>query len=301
MNHKLLSTIAGALFPAILCAQVNLFVVSDGGRNGAYEQKPIAALLGSMADSIGPEAILALGDTHHYMGVQSTSDPLWLTNYELIYSHPELQIPWLPLLGNHEYRGNSQAVIDYSAISRRWEMPSRYYSRVFTDSKTGTSLRVVFIDTAPLIDKYRNDPEEYPDAGKQDMEAQLQWLDTTLANAKEDWIIVAGHHPIRGYTNKAQSERTDLQQRLEPIFDRHRVHLCIGGHIHNFQHLSHNGRHYIVNASASQTRKAEHGPETLFSAGAVGFSTITATPDTLTLSMIGPDGSPLHQVHIPRK
>ncbi len=300
MNYRLFGSIAGILFPAILCAQVKLFVVSDGGRNGAHEQKPAAAMLGQMADLQAPEAILALGDTHHYMGVQSTSDPLWLTNYELIYNHPELQIPWLPVLGNHEYRGNSQAVLDYSNVSRRWEMPARYYTRVFTDPKTGVSLRVVFIDTAPLIDKYRNTPEEYPDAGKQDMEAQLQWLEATLAAAKEDWIIVAGHHPIRGYTNKEQSERTDLQQRLEPIFDRHKVHLCIGGHIHNFQHLLHNGRHYVVNAAAAETRPAAHGPETQFTAGVVGFSTITATPDTLTLTMLSAQGTPLHQVIIPK-
>ena len=52
------------------------------------------------------------------------NDPLWMTNYELIYSHPELMIDWFPLLGNHEYRGNTQAVLDYSNISRRWTMPA---------------------------------------------------------------------------------------------------------------------------------------------------------------------------------
>ena len=48
-----------------------------------------------------------------------------MTNYELIYSHPELMIDWLPILGNHEYRGNTQAIIDYSNISRRWNMPGK--------------------------------------------------------------------------------------------------------------------------------------------------------------------------------
>lgn len=76
-------------------------------------------------------------------------DPLWMTNYELIYSHPELQIPWYPILGNHEYRGNTQAVLDYSNVSRRWQMPARYYSKVFEED--GATLRVVFIDTTPLM------------------------------------------------------------------------------------------------------------------------------------------------------
>ena len=33
-------------------------------------------------------------------------------------------------------------------------------------------------------------------ASKQDAEAQLSWLDETLKNAKEDWVIVSCHHPF---------------------------------------------------------------------------------------------------------
>ena len=80
-----------------------------------------------------------------------------MTNYELIYSHPELMIDWFPILGNHEYRGNTQAVLDYTNVSRRWSMPGRYYTKVF--EKKGTAIRFVMIDTAPLIDKYRNESE----------------------------------------------------------------------------------------------------------------------------------------------
>ena len=159
-----------------LKGDVNLFVANDLGRNGYYDQKPIAELMGEMADVIGPEAIIATGDVHHFDGVASVNDPLWMTNFELIYSHPELMISWLPVLGNHEYRGNTQAVLDYSKVSRRWQMEDRYYTKVFTDEDAGTTIRVVFIDTTPLIDSYRID-NRYPDARKQDIDAQLQWLD----------------------------------------------------------------------------------------------------------------------------
>ena len=60
--------------------------------------------MGSMAEAIDIEFVVAAGDIHHFEGVQSTSDPLWMTNYELIYSHPDLMIPWYPVCGNHEYR-----------------------------------------------------------------------------------------------------------------------------------------------------------------------------------------------------
>ena len=120
----------------------NFFLTSDLGRNGYYDQKPIAELMGVMAEEIGPECIIAAGDVHHFDGVQSVDDPLWMTNYELIYSHPELMIDWLPVLGNHEYRGNTQAVMDYSNISRRWNMPARYYTKVYEED--GTTVRFVW-------------------------------------------------------------------------------------------------------------------------------------------------------------
>ena len=67
------------------------------------------------------------------------------------------------------------------------------------------------IDTAPLLDKYRKDTEKYPDACKQNMDKQLAWLDSVLTTAKEDWVLVIGHHPIYADTDKSESERTDLQ------------------------------------------------------------------------------------------
>ncbi len=36
-------------------ADVNLFVANDLGRNGYYQQRPIAELMGNMAEEIGPE------------------------------------------------------------------------------------------------------------------------------------------------------------------------------------------------------------------------------------------------------
>lgn len=278
-------------------AQLTFFVANDLGRNGFYRQKAVADLMGRYAEEEGPEAVLALGDTHHYMGVESTADPLWMTNYELIYNHPELMVPWLPVLGNHEYRGNTRAVMDYSAVSRRWQMPSRYYSKVFKDENT--SIRLVFIDTAPLIDKYRRDSATYPDAASQDIDRQLQWLEKELADATEDWIVVAGHHPIYADTPKDDEERRDMQTRVGPVLRRHRVDMYICGHIHNFQHIRKAGSpiDYIVNSSGSLSRKKVGNIDgTLFVSGEPGFSVIRCTPSELTLTMVDEAGNPIHRV-----
>ena len=90
-----------------LKGDVTLYMTNDMGRNGYYDQKPIAELMGEMAGVVDPECVLAVGDIHHFNGVASLQDPLWMTNYELIYSHPDLMLDWFPVCGYHEYRGNT--------------------------------------------------------------------------------------------------------------------------------------------------------------------------------------------------
>ena len=275
----------------------NFYIANDLGRNGYYDQKPIAELMGVMAEEVGPECVIAAGDVHHFEGVGSTEDPLWMTNFELIYAHPELMIDWFPICGNHEYRGNTQAVIDYSRVSRRWEMPARYYTKSF--SEEGTTVRIVFIDTTPLIDKYRQEFTKYPDACQQDIDEQLRWLDSVLASAKEDWVVVVGHHPIYAETSKDDIERQDMQRRVDSILRRHsNVAMYINGHIHNFQHIRMAGSpiDYITNSSGSLSRKVQPVEGTVFCSPEPGFSILSATPTTLELRMIDKHGQVLHTV-----
>ena len=280
-----------------LKGDVTLYMANDLGRNGYYDQKPIAELMGRMAETTGMECVLAVGDIHHFNGVASTSDPLWTTNFEQVYSHPELMLDWFPVLGNHEYRGNTQAVLDYGKVSRRWVMPSRYYTKVF-DSK-GTTVRIVFLDTTPLIDRYRENTEKYPDACKQDPQAQLDWLDHVLKNATEDWVVVVGHHPIYAYTTKAEYERTDMQKYVMPILHKYNnVSIYACGHIHNFQHIRMNGDNidYVVNTSASLARPVKPTEGTVFCSPADGFSIISASKNSLKMYMIDKDGKVIHTI-----
>lgn len=277
---------------------LNLIVANDLGRNGYYDQKPVATMMGRMAENIDIECVVAAGDVHHFEGVRSTSDPLWLTNYELIYDHPELMIPWYAILGNHEYRGNPQAVIDYSHISGRWNMPAPYYTKVLESD--GITLRLVMIDTAPLINKYRRDSEDYPQAGRMDDVRQLAWIDSVLTAAHEDWVIVVGHHPIYADTDKSDSERLDLQKRLDPILRQHKnVDFYICGHIHNFQHIRRPDASfdYVVNTSGSLSRPVHKIEGTQFCSDVTGFSVLTADKKELSLHLIDKKGQVVYTIH----
>ena len=108
------------------------------------------------------------------------------------------------------------------------------------------------------MQKYRKDTRKYPDACRQDNEKQLAWVDSVLTSAKEDWIVVIGHHPIYAEMSKEASERIDMQNTLDKVLRRHNnLALYACGHIHNFQHIRPKGCKfdYVVNSSASLSRK----------------------------------------------
>ncbi|MFZ4454632.1 MAG: metallophosphoesterase [Bacteroidales bacterium] len=273
----------------------NFIIANDLGRNGYYDQKTIAQTMGEWAGKASVEFVAAVGDIHHFNGVASVTDPLWMTNYELIYSHPELMLDWYPVLGNHEYRGNTQAVLDYAKVSRRWTMPARYYTLVKkVDDKS--SIRLIFIDTTPLIDKYRSHSEEYPDACKQDRELQLHFIDSVLSVNKEKWTIVLGHHPVYAQTKKDDSERNDMQNRLDPLLKKYKVDFYVCGHIHNFQHIKQKSSSvdYFVNSSASGSRKVEAVEGTQFCSDKSGFSICSVTQNKLTIYFMDKEGNEIY-------
>ena len=280
---------------------IGVVLANDLGRNGYYDQKPISETMAALCETVDVECVVAPGDIHHFEGVRSVDDPLWMTNYEIIYSHPELMIPWHCTLGNHEYRGTTQACIDYTRKSARWNMPERYHTFVLT-ADDGTTLRFVLIDTTPLIDKYRTETDKYPDAALQDRDRQLAWMDSVLTAANEDWVLVAGHHPVYADTGKDDSERADMQKYVRPVLQRHsdKVAMYLCGHIHNFQHIRPgNGDpiDYVVNSSASLSRKkVAPTPGAVFVSGESGFSFIAADRHSLTLYMLDKEGRTLHKI-----
>lgn len=149
-----------------------------------------------------------------------------------------------------------------------------------------------------MMDKYRNDSLTYPDARHQDLSRQLAWIDSVLTAAREDWVIVIGHHPIYAETPKDDSERRDMQTRLDPILRKHNVDMYLCGHIHNFQHIRRPGSDidYIVNSSASLSRKVKPTEGTVFCNPEPGFSIVSADKRELTLRMIDKKGNVLHTV-----
>ena len=149
------------------------------------------------------------------------------------------------------------------------------------------------IDTPHSLDKDREDTEKYPDACKQDMNKQLAWIDSFLSTAKAVWILVVGHHPIYADTEKEESERMDMEKRVDSILRKYKnVDMYLCGHIHNFQHIRKSGSNidYVVNTSGSLSRKVKPVDGTTFCSGETGFSLFSADKKELNLHMINKEG-----------
>lgn len=276
---------------------LNFMVANDMGRKGVSEQKNIGVLLGKEADFNKISFIAVAGDPIHDNGVKNTDDSEWKDKFENIYTAVSLMnIPWYVVSGNHEYHGSVQAILDYSKISNRWKAPARYYTVEKNLDTKGNKCLFVFIDTAPLIDKYRQE-KSYSDAGKQDMNKQLKWLDSTLVSNKDRWKIVIGHHPVYADTQKDEEERADMVKRVGAILENRKADLYICGHIHNFQHLKPAGKtvNYVVNSSASASRKVNKTDGTIFCNPDPGFTVCSVTRENLSFSFINHKGENVYK------
>ena len=108
---------------------LHFIAIGDWGRNGEYLQLEVAKQMGQWASSHPNNFVISVGDNFYPKGVVSENDPLLNHSFENIYTAHSLQCDWYPILGNHDYGSEPDAQIRYINVSRRWNMPARYYSK----------------------------------------------------------------------------------------------------------------------------------------------------------------------------
>jgi 3',5'-cyclic AMP phosphodiesterase CpdA len=89
---------------------------------------------------------------------------------------------------------------------------------------------------------------------------QIEWIDATLRDAREDWKVCYFHHPL--YSNAGRhGSSVDLRVLLEPIFVKYGVNVVFSGHDHVYERLKpQKGIYYFVSGSAGQLRKGNMNP-----------------------------------------
>jgi tartrate-resistant acid phosphatase type 5 len=277
-------------------------VFGDWGRNGEDNQRETANEMGIVLTGFKPAFIASLGDNFYPSGVRSTRDHTWLASFEDIYTAHSLQTDWYVVLGNHDYKGNPQAEIDYTDVDRRWNMPARYYSRIlFIGDDTTQGVLLVFIDTTPLLSEYYESSEHH--VVGQDTAAQRIWLEKTLAEAPASvkWKFVFGHHPLWTGGNRMKSrESIELKKLLRPIFEKYHVDAYFAGHEHNLQYIKPDGyTNYFVSGAGSETTPVILHPEGgKFAKSINGFMDVTIMTDQMEVSVISYKGEKLFTTSI---
>lgn len=288
-----------AIYPAAL----NFIAMGDWGRNGADHQKEVAAQMGRTANQLFPQFIIATGDNFYPSGVISEWDPLWRYSFEDIYTDFRLQWDWYPVLGNHDYKSNPEAQVRYSAISRRWRMPARYYSKLFSiPGDTASKVLILFIDTNPFIPEFYKNPEYGPNVRTQDTAKQKRWIEKELSRKDPGikWKIVVGHHPM--YTGSARTESYDVRATrfsLDALLKKYNTDIYLSGHDHSLQHLNQESSlHYIITGAASERTMARLIPGSLMAASEYGFFTFSVLPSKLILQAVDHAGKVIYHYTI---
>jgi hypothetical protein len=288
---------------------VRFVAMGDTGEGNA-DQKLVADAILAKCAADGCDFVLLLGDNVYDSGVDGVDDPQWQTKFEEPYQN--IDLPFYAVLGNHDYGGTLLLVetagmgnefdkgpieVAYSAVSDKWTMPATHYT--FRYSNVG----FIALDTNSIL----WDNVEHGD--------QRAWYATALMElAGVDWIIAAGHHPLRSngtHGNAGAYESIDVGD-IEipipvPILDGAfvksfleevvcgTVDVYLSGHDHNRQWLDENaalcGAELVVSGAGAKTKElsgsnAFHWQESTVE----GFLYVVIEGDTFTGELIDKNG-----------
>ena len=269
---------------------LSFLAIGDFGRNGYFTQKEVARDMGLVAELIDLTFTVSVGDNFYPNGVQSTQDYQWISSFESIYTHHLLHEPWYVALGNHDYEGSAQAQIDYTEVSRRWEMPDYYFEKLI-EIDDDQYLQLLVIDTNPLVSRYHNEPEKYLGISDQNTDNQLNWLTAKLQknDPKIVWKVVVGHHPLySGGKRKNSADTEEMRRVLAPIFNQYQVDAYICGHEHDLQIIKRKEDSFtqFLSGAGSELRPTGVTEGTIYAESVPGFMAFTITADEMKVYVI---------------
>ena len=171
---------------------VHFIVTADTG-SGYTDQYKVANSMTQLIKKYPINSVLLLGDNIYEEGVKSVDDPQFKEKFEDPYQN--VKKPFYLCLGNHDY-GNSFLVtnnqdhqVEYSKISKKWNMPSKYYSMqkgpcefFFLDTN------FEYLDEVAIVKQFQN-------------------MSQKIKQSKKKWKIVCGHHPWRSVGGHGNADK----------------------------------------------------------------------------------------------
>jgi hypothetical protein len=240
------------------------FAIGDWG-NGGPGQYAIARAMWNeferRASSNNPvRFIISLGDNIYgdvatfLFGYKHTGDEDvdWGTKFFEPYKPLLAQIPFYPVLGNHdgnetESRGDLTAYLDNFFFPG--DKPARWYNFRFAN------LAEFF-----ALDTTRNTESGPPRAAYLESGAQFQWMRQVIPSSKLPWKIPYLHHPPFNAGPRHVANHGNLEHWMK-LFEASGVKVAFSGHEHNLQFSEANERsggiRYVVSGAGGELRAGD--------------------------------------------
>ncbi|EOA31008.1 hypothetical protein CARUB_v10014151mg [Capsella rubella] len=223
--------------PAKSDGSVSFIVIGDWGRRGSFNQSIVAYQMGRIGEKIDLDFVVSTGDNFYDNGLFSEHDPNFEQSFSNIYTAPSLQKQWYSVLGNHDYRGDSEAQLSsvLRGIDSRWICLRSFV----VDAEL---VEMFFVDTTPFVKEYYTEADGHTydwravPSRNSYVKALLRDLEVSLKSSKARWKIVVGHHAMRSIGHHGDTK--ELNEELLPILKENGVDLYMNGHDHCLQHIS---------------------------------------------------------------
>ncbi len=153
-------------------------------------------------------------------------------------------IPFLPLMGNHEYWGNHRKMLFHFSARFPELDKHRWHARVYR------KLGLILLDSNIAL------------YSKTEWAAQIGWFNRTLQEMSENpqvrAILVFSHHPP--FTNSAIIKGAPYLESgfLPAFFASPKAAAFISGHVHGYERFASNGKVFIVSGGGGGPRLRLH-------------------------------------------
>ena len=286
-EERWISLERGTMLPAFLREPPPLFTLAPAARpvrvlafgdygTGSDMQKAVSAAMRAYHGRHPFDFGITLGDNFYSVGMLSTSDPRWKTQWSELYD--AMGIKLYATLGNHDWGhpDSPAAEILYSNLSPSWRMPAPYYTFA------AGAAQFFALDTNEVS------------------EAQIRWLKDALDRSVARWKIVYGHHVL--YSAGQHDDNPKLIAQLMPIL-RGRADVYICGHEHDLQHLGPDeGIHFFVSGGAGAAlRPVGTDPRQVWGLSAPGFAVLDIAPEAVSVKFIGTAQQVLYEYRLQPK
>lgn len=228
------------------------------------ESRPAASFVLSLGDNFYPGG-LSSNDEQSQMRFEETFDKL--------YSHPNLQVPWYVLAGNHDKCGDIAQQLKLSETNHRWNFPGLNYRIVqelaIDEHSPALKIEILIIDTvqlagnllcpaseddnimleeeffeSPTPPELTNDEESINQA-----HTTLKWIEAALEKSDADYLLVAGHYGI--FTPCSHGNNPHLVKTLDPLLSKYGVTAYLSGHDHCQFHFANDNMNYVLSGAGA--------------------------------------------------